>query len=188
VGICVFVSCLAFVPGQFNDVAADTPARAVLLDGLSALAGGRYANESDSIPVLVSDVALEASFLLVIRLGPAGLSSTVTEQLRRRARQRAVMIRVLAQRAKRLDESVAGVEIKALKKTLTDRAGGKDAMNRLLNRFGASDVDLSKWAENTLLAAAQIRYAKEQSEDQGEGAVAKWLNEVVALAQARILR
>ncbi len=179
----VLFTCYRPVPAE-----ADPPDDAVLLDGISVLAGGRPADDAAAVPILLSEVALEGEFLQLSRFGPMGSNRVVDEALRKQARKQALLIRVLANRAKRLEEVVDPSQVLSLEQKLTGLAGGEYAMERLLQRYGVSRDYLHQWAKNALLAVAQVRYAEEQTDGPGKAALEKWLAGIVAVDQIRIFR
>jgi hypothetical protein len=141
---------------------ADPPTDAVLLDGLSVLAGGRAEEESAAAPVTMSDVGLEAQLLLVRRLGPAWRDGPVDERLWVEARRIAALAVMLARQARQMGETIELGVIEAELGELRARAGGPAAMRALLGRYGADEDDLHRWVEDSLLAALQVRYLRDR--------------------------
>ncbi len=143
-------------------MAAQEKKDAVLLDGLAVLAGGKSWNESDSIPVLLSDVEFSAALIMIREQGPVDTLDSFPDRLRIRARRWAVVVRLLARQAGQFKETTNPGDVAALKKELIEKAGGPEAMQQLLTRFGVDDTALTQWVENALLAALQVRYIIEQ--------------------------
>jgi hypothetical protein len=144
--------------------AADPPEGAVRADGLAVLVGGSAGDDSGSVPILLSDLEFEATLLLIQESGSAGLYRRVTETVRREARRRAVLTRLLARQAKQFQEEASPAEVSSIVRALTEIVGGEAAMAELLARYGMDVGDLEDWAEVSLLAATQIRYIEEQVE------------------------
>ncbi len=145
-----------------DSFAAEPKNKAVLIDGLSVLAGGIGANESDSVSVLLSDVEFEAVLLLLRKLGPSTVQRDIEDGLRIQARRHAVLVRLLARQAKQLKENTNAGEVADLRNKMIERAGGTKAIEKLYKNYGVGENALIQWAENALLAATQIKYIKEQ--------------------------
>jgi hypothetical protein len=141
---------------------AETKENVVLLDGLAVLAGGKSWNESDSIPVLLSDVEFEAALIMIRERGPIDTLNSFPDSVRIRARRWAVVVRLLARQAGQFKETTNPRDVAALRKELIEKAGGPEAMQQVLTRFGVDDTALTLWIENALLAALQVRYIVEQ--------------------------
>jgi hypothetical protein len=156
-----FALGLVFFIGR-SAAAADTPKGAVRLDGLAMLAGGRESDESDSIPVLVSDVEFEAALVLLRKQSSIEPDLRSDAEVWKKARRSAVLVRMLSRNAKQLGESIDPSLAETLENELIERAGGPDAMDLMLARFGVESRDLKTCAENALLAAGRLRYMEEQ--------------------------
>lgn len=157
----VFIFLISHPLGQ-GDATAEPQEEGILLDGIAVLAGGKTWNESDSIPILLSDVDFEAALIMVRERGPIQTHSSVPESVRVRARRWAVVVRLLAKQAGQFKETTNPRDVAALRKELIKRAGGPEAMQQLITQFGVDDTALTQWIENALLAAAQVRYIIEQ--------------------------
>jgi hypothetical protein len=153
--------CAVGVPAPLR---ADPPADAVLIDGLSLMAGGRPADESGATPVLISDVGLEADLLLVRRFGTDWERAPRSAQLLLEARRVAAIVTLLAGQARQMGEEVGLAQIEAARKLITERAGGPAALAALLERHGAGPERLDRWLTDSLLATAQVRYITERIE------------------------
>jgi hypothetical protein len=157
----VFCVLVSHALGAGN-ATAEPQEEGILLDGLAVLAGEKAWNESDSIPVLLSDVDFEAALIMVREQGPIQTLNSVPDSVRIRARRWAVVVRLLARQAGQFKETTNPRDVAALRKELIKRAGGPEAMQQLITQFGVDDNALTQWIENALLAAAQVRYIIEQ--------------------------
>jgi hypothetical protein len=164
-GFLLFSIVICFLISNANGgspAAAQPKDDAVLLDGLAVLAGGKSWNESDSIPILLSDVEFAAALIMIRERGPIDTLDTFPDSVRIRARRWAVVVRLLARQAGQFKETTNPRDVAALRNELIEKAGGPEAMQQLLTRFGVDDTALTQWVENALLAALQVRYIVEQ--------------------------
>ena len=136
----------------------------ILIDGISVITGSQTSNESDATPVLLSDVAFEATLIQASRLGPGGVIEDTTPEDWLRARRQAVLLRLLAAKARYLHESASDVDKEALQAEITAMVGGSGAMTKILARAGLAYKDLAVFSETAALALTQIRYFEEQVE------------------------
>lgn len=136
--------------------------KAVLIDGIAVLAGGRATNEAESMRILQSDLEFESALLLLRRDRPVPPNRIRDARIWLVAQRSAVLIRILANQARQFQETADTAASAAVKRVLVTRAGGKEAMSALLNRFGMKERDLDAWIENALLAATQLRYIRDQ--------------------------
>jgi hypothetical protein len=205
-------------------LAAATPARGdqpltddIQLDGLTVLASWQEADASSAQPVLLTDVEFEAFLLQIERGGPSAIGTQPDEELLARARRRSVFVKLLAQRARQLGESSDPREAVALHDWLVRRAGGPRVMAEELLRFGMDDRELRTWCRDAVLAAQQVRYARDQLEPIASvsereerlgstapapgrplrtmvererliAGIAAWLDKILEIDQVRILR
>ena len=137
---------------------------ALLVDGISILSGGPTANESDAVPLLLSDIEFESVLILTARMGPAGLSHPPSGDDWVKARRRATLIRLLAGQARHFHETADPDMKRQLLSQVIDDVGGEEALGKLMARFGMMHSDLDRWIENAVLALTQIRYMKDQVE------------------------
>jgi hypothetical protein len=135
-----------------------------VLDAISVLVGTHAAKESDARPVLVSDIAFEATLILVARFGPQGVNRRITKAVWLEALRRATLIRLLAGQARHLHEAVAPEEKQQIRKEIIAGIGGERVMAQCLKRLGLSRDALNTWIENAALALTQIGYAEDQVE------------------------
>jgi hypothetical protein len=174
-GLLPFVLPTAMALGAAAPVAAQAPrtapSGAVLVDGLAVLAGGGPAEEDEATPISVSQLELEADLLLIRRHGQDWIRVAADDQLRRQARRVAALVRLLARQARQMGESVSDEDREAVLVWLEERAGGSGAMDALLARRGTDRDDLTAWAEDALLAEAQVAFIadrSDRSEDRGD--------------------
>ncbi len=144
--------------------AEESTDNALIVDGISVLSGSRSANESEAVPVLLSDIEFEAVLIIASRMGPAGLDHRPTEDDWVRARRRATLIRLLADQARHLHETAAPLIKRQLLNQVVYDLGGEEALDGLLARFGMRRSALDSWVEDAALALIQIRYIKDQVE------------------------
>jgi hypothetical protein len=140
---------------------ADEPV--IPADAIAVLTGGTEAGESDATPLLFSDIEFEAFLTLTGKEGPSGLLETLTKEDWRQAKERAAIIRLLADQARRLHETAAKKDKEALRAEILRRAGGEAALSRFLARIGMKRDAVDRWIENAALALTQIRFIKEQA-------------------------
>ncbi len=126
------------------------------------LTSDRNAGKSDAIPILLSDVEFEAFLILTERLGPVGIRQTPSAEDWRLAKERALIIRLLADQARRLHETATEEDKRALRQTIVENMGDEKGVNRLLARIGVPKQALDRWIENAALAVGQIRQINEQ--------------------------
>jgi hypothetical protein len=143
---------------------ADPPAGSIMLDGIAALTAGLPSDESAAIPILKSDLELEARFLLVRRHGPSWKNQPIDESIRVAARRSAAFIKLLARQARQMGEAVDPTTRNALVDGLTTQAGGQDQMADLLRQSGADRDDLKAWAVDAALAIIKLTYLEERAE------------------------
>ncbi len=143
---------------------ADPPAGSTLLDGIAVLTAGLPSDESAAIPVLKSDLELEARLLLVRRHGPSWKDRPIDESVRVAARRSAAFTRLLARQARQMGEAISPTTRDAQVDRLTLLAGGEDQMANLLRQSGADRDDLEAWMVDAALAIIKIAYLKERTE------------------------
>ena len=156
---CFLVVVVTFF--QTSVLLADPPEDAELLDGLAAMVGGRAASESDSTAVLLSDVEFQAKLMMLYKSqGDAPLN----DEVRIEARRIVVIVTILADQARQLQETVDPADVASLRKVFMQRAGGKETLNGILASYGMTGKQLDNWLENTILASKQISYVESQVE------------------------
>ena len=133
------------------------------VDGLAALIGGGASAEFDASPMLISDIELEARLILTEQNGLAALADQPTPEEWRQAVERAILVRLLSDQARRLNETASEEDRRNLLGEIVIRLGGTDAMNQLLARLGTSRYVLDRWVENAVLAAGQLRLLLDQA-------------------------
>jgi len=158
------IVCLFMCSTARGQTAAPPGGDPLLVDGISLLSGGPTANESDAVPLLLSDIEFESAIILTARMGPAGLSHPASGDDWLRARRRATLVRLLAGQARHFHETADPAAKRALLKQVIYDVGGEEALGKLMSRFGMRRSDLDRWIENTVLALTQIRYMKDQVE------------------------
>ena len=141
---------------------ADPPEGALLLDGLCALSGERAEDEGAATPVLLSEVGLEAHLLLVRRIGPGWRDVEIDEATWIEARRIATLTRVFSRQGRSMGETVDSAQLQDQVEEIVARAGGDAAMDELLTLHGAARDDLTRWVEDALLAAQQVRFERER--------------------------
>jgi hypothetical protein len=142
----------------------DADDESVIVDGISVLSGSRTSNESDAVPLLLSDIEFESTLILASRMGPAGIGQRPTADDWARARRRATLIRLLAGQARHLHEVADSLIKRQLLHQVAYDLGGEEALERLLTRIGMKRQALDSWIENAALALTQIQYTKDQVE------------------------
>ena len=143
---------------------ADPPAGSTMLDGIAVLTAGLPSDESAAIPILKSDLELEARLLLVRRHGPSWKNRPIDEPVRVAARRSAAFMKLLAHQARQMGEAVNPTTRDALVDRLTTLAGGEDQMADLLRQSGADRDDLEAWAVDAALAIIKLTYLEERTE------------------------
>ena len=156
------VLACAFLSGIVSH--AEVPAGATMLDGIAVLTAGLPSDESAAIPILKSDLELEARLLLVRRHGPLWKSQPLDEPVRVAARRSAAFIKLLARQVRQMGEAVNPTDRDALVNRLTLLAGGEDQMAGLLRQSGADRDDLEAWAVDATLAIIKLIYLEERIE------------------------
>lgn len=160
-----FLSTCLFAVGAtgalLGKAAADEPV--IPADEISILIGGTEAGESDAQPLLRSDMEFEAFLIVTGKEGPSGLLKIPTKEDWRQAREQAVVIRLLADQARRLHETAAEEDKESLRGEIVRRFGGEASLNRFLARIGMKRDAVARWVENAALALTQIRFIKEQT-------------------------
>ncbi len=135
----------------------------ITVDGLSVLVGGSASEESDAQPILLSDIELEAAIISAARDRKENFLQQHSESAWREAKERALLIRLLAAQARRLHESASEEDKKNLKNEVVALIGGVSLMNQFLTRIGMEHEALDKWIENAVLAINQIRFFRDQT-------------------------
>ncbi len=143
---------------------ADPPAGSTMLDGIAVLTAGLPSDESAAIPILKSDLELEARLLLVRRHGPSWKNRSIDESVRVAARRSAAFIKLLARQARQMGEAVNSTTRDSLVDRLTKLAGGEDQMADLLRESGVDRGDLEAWAVDAALAIIKLTYLEERTE------------------------
>ena len=154
-------ACL-ILPGIVSH--ADPPAGSTMLDGIAVLTAGLPSDENAAIPILESDLELEARLLLVRRHGPLWKSQPLNEPVRVAARRSAAFIKLLALQARQMGEAVNPATRDSLLDRLTRLAGGEDQMEDLLRKSGADRDDLEAWVVDAALAIIKLTYLEERIE------------------------
>jgi hypothetical protein len=139
------------------------PPGALPVDGIAMLVGGSPAAEDEAVPVTAGQLELEAELLLIRRHGRDWKTVAADDKLRRQARRVAALVRLLARQARQMGETVAPEDREIALSWLEERAGGAAEMDALLARRGADRDELASWAEDALLAKAQIDFIAERS-------------------------
>lgn len=135
----------------------------VLVDAVSMLKGANTSGEFDAVPILLSDIEFESILILTARNGlSAALLPPDTEEWRE-AKERALIIRLLADQAGRLHETAALEDKEALLGEIVGNMGDAETMNRVLIRIGVQRAALDRWIENAALALKQLRFLREQT-------------------------
>ncbi len=143
---------------------AEPPAGSTMLDGIAVLTAGLPSDESAAIPILKSDLELEARLLLVRRHGPSWKDRPIDESVRVAARRSAAFIKLLARQARQMGEAATPTTRDALVDRLTTLAGGEDQMAVLLRQSGVDRNDLETWAVDAVLAIIKLTYLEERTE------------------------
>ena len=143
---------------------AEPPAGSTMLDGIAVLTAGIPSDESAAIPILKSDLELEARLLLVRRHGPSWTSQPLDESIRVAARRSAAFTKWLARQARQMGEAVNPATRDLLVDRLTQLAGGEDQMADLLRQGGVDRDDLKAWAVDATLAIIKLTYLEERIE------------------------
>ena len=143
---------------------ADLPAGSTMLDGIAVLAAGLPSDESAAIPILKSDLELEARLLLVRRHGPSWKNRSIDESTRVAARRSAAFIKLLARQARQMGETVNPTTRDVVVDRLTLLAGGEDQMADLLRQSGTDRDDLKAWAVDATLAIIKLTYFEDRIE------------------------
>jgi hypothetical protein len=174
----------------------------VLLDGLTVLAGGESGAEFDAMPILLSDIEFEATLFMIIEQGPTGAFGAIPPSARIRARRYGVLVRLLARQAKLFQDMANPSDVATIKTELIQRAGGHDAMKRVLKRFGMNDDNLTNWIKTALMVSIQIGQIVDQLSletgiygskmtsygQRDKQTVRKWLAGILLGNHVRILR
>jgi hypothetical protein len=155
---------LAVAVPHFSPLHAEETENVVLVDGISVITGSQTSNESDAISVLLSDVEFDATLILTTKHGATGALRDPTESEWRRAKRHAVLIHLLAAKARYLHETASDEDRQAIQDEITAMVGGESAMSTILARLGLGFQDLSLFSETAALALTQIRYFEEQVE------------------------
>lgn len=153
----ILFSTLIFPP----TLSADRPV--VPVDAISVLTDGSNAGESDAVPILLSDVQFEAFLILTGRNGPNDGFAEPSDDDWQRAKERAVIIRLLANQARRLHESASEDDKIILRSEISAGFGDAAAMHRLLTRIGMAADAVDRWVENAALALGRLRFLRDQS-------------------------
>jgi len=127
---------------------------AITLDGISALVGGKSESAFDATPLLLSHLVLEARLYRTLqgRLAP----KPPTHEELNLTRRIAVIVRLLAQDARRRGEAANAETREALEALLTRRVGGPEAVDRLLSDYGSDRTYLRAWLDSLLLAGSRL--------------------------------
>jgi hypothetical protein len=140
----------------FNATADDS---IVTVEAIVALTGGTPESEAEARPLLFSDIELEARLMQESNTPP----HTLSKEERQRAEERAVMIRLLSDQARRLHETVSASDKAALFAEIAEHMGGVASMNKWLIDNGIERIALDRWIENAVLAVSQLRFLKDQA-------------------------
>ena len=133
----------------------------ILVDAVSMLKSNA-AGDPDAVPILLSDIEFEAALLISGRDGPSGLLESPSPKDWRQAKERALVIRLLADQARRLHETASPEDKQALFEEIVGNLGGVGALNQLLARTGVPRDAVDRWIENATLALGQLRFLRDQ--------------------------
>jgi hypothetical protein len=153
----IALSCLALA---WSDVASAQPdSTAHLVGGTVALVGGDSIDQLAAHPVTAAEVALVAALLSASHLRDNQGSEEATQSVS--ARRAAVLIRLLAYKARLLGEQARKEDVKAAELSVLLLLRGPDKLNELLVRLGINRPAYRNWLEDLTLAKAQLGYVVE---------------------------
>jgi hypothetical protein len=147
--------CVCALSGPSN---AEQASHAHLLGGTAALVGGGDLDQREARPISVAEVAF-VSELLARGLGNTSVDGAFSEKkLFVSARRVAVLLRLLAQKARLLGEKPKSEDVRLARYAVAHRLGGEDQVNALLARLGIGPKSYIDFLADLTLAKAQLAY------------------------------
>jgi hypothetical protein len=154
--VAIALGCWAFTWGY---PALAQPSSGHLIGGTAALVGGDQIDQLASHPVTSAEVALVAALLSASH--PSGEKGATGQALSVAARRAAVLLRLLAYKARLMGEQARAEDVQTAKRAVSRALNGDDQVKGLLARLGIRPQEHQLWLEDLTLAKAQLGYAIE---------------------------